>query len=744
MRFRVTRYAAAGLAALLLAGTPGAAQGALSEAVMVAPAGAIPVRTYGAAPFSPEGAAPTISKEEALALVQRYFKLPEGSGWIEVELYEHGPNPVWQLIYWQKHDSGSHGTGIGEVDAVTGRVLGINLLDRFMEVKKGPLGEPRPEEEARSRAWELIQTLYPDKADSLMPYDGSGLARFYRQWDTYTFVWVEHHNGIPISPNTVMVAMDRYTLDYVYFQASFDDSLVIPDAVAAISAEDALSMFQQAARPLLWYTTVYPSYMSPLAAEPEVKLLYEVEVPDMLDAVTGEFVDRFGKAPLQGEPQEIPAGAAPLKPASLPLTAESGEAFSRQILELPADSDMVLDRSSLDDSADYSFVHLYWTGSKGYASVALDRETGRVRSAYRYFNDSDDLEEVPEPTPEEREVAAKEAIRVVQQLYADLLPDLKLDSLGGGPSYYRGPLTFHFQRYVNGIPYDSDGVWVSVNYRTGKWTDISWSWTDEVEVPSPEGVISPEEAQQAHFRDRTAQLVYYPKSTAELFAPSEQPQELVLVYRVSDPFKAAGFFGIDAFTGEPVTMGTGDADVMDSQLSGHWAEGELRFLLSRGLIDASTLNPDRPVTRAEALSILIGLHRLYQGFWSGRELAIPYIDVPKGSGLAEVVRQALQTGILRPEGPAPVFGADEEISRTEFALWLVRALEFGSLAESNLKTVPGFTDADGLNSTERNAAAFLEALDIIPAGGEFRGAEPLTLAEAAAALVRLIELLPVR
>lgn len=50
---------------------------------------------------APEDAGtPAISKEEALALVQKHFKLPEGPGWLDLELTRYGPHPVWELNYW--------------------------------------------------------------------------------------------------------------------------------------------------------------------------------------------------------------------------------------------------------------------------------------------------------------------------------------------------------------------------------------------------------------------------------------------------------------------------------------------------------------------------------------------------------------------------------------------------------------------------------------------------------------------
>lgn len=176
-------------------------------------------------------------------------------------------------------------------------------------------------------------------------------------------------------------------------------------------------------------------------------------------------------------------------------------------------------------------------------------------------------------------------------------------------------------------------------------------------------------------------------------------------------------------------------------LSGHWAEGELRFLLTNWVITADELNPEGTLTRTQALNLLIRAYQQYMGYWSFRESEIPYTDVPADSALAEAVRYAIGREVLQPEGEAPVFGGDQQVSRAEFAIWLVRLMKLGRLAQSDLKTEPNFADAAELTPEQRNAAAFLEALGVIPSGGAFRGSEPITQAEAAAMVIRTLEYL---
>lgn len=628
------------------------------------------------------------------------------------------------------------------MDAATGRILYMNLRDTWLRgSRKGPLGKRRSVDEARERAWELIQALYPDKADLLQPDGQGGPVAASGDRNTYTFIWNEHRNGIPVRPSTVKVSLNQYTLDCVYLQYDLRANLVFPEAETIMTAEEALAAFRRAARATPAYERTVPRDSSLPVHEPEVKLRYRFDVPRLLNAITGEFLNERGMVVTPEKPKAIPAGAAPLKPASLPVTGESAEAFSREVLELPADA-AKWHFWAEGVSADSPSLQLHWTTPGREAIVVLDRETGRVLEAHRTLNGS--IEGVPELTHEVREAAEQEAVRVVQRLYGDLVSHLMLYPADLSLSE-SGRITFHFQRYVNGIPFSSEGVQVTVDCRTGEWSDIGFNWTDEVDVPAPEGIISPQQAVDALFRDLVPKLRYDLIDGNDVYSVfSSEPVELVLVYDLFPPVgdQPVGYvFLIDPYTGEFPAASQKKRKVGSSPIEGHWAEGELRFLFERRLIDEDGLNPDRPASRAEVLKMLVGVRRVFKDFWPVREVEVPDTDAPNESKLGSLILQALHMGILRPEGFATVFGGEEQLSRAEFALWLARAMGFGRLAASRLKAEPSFVDAAQLTAEERNAAALLEALGIIPAGGAFRGAEPVTVAEAAAAVVRMVEYL---
>jgi len=82
--------------------------------------------------------------------------------------------------------------------------------------------------------------------------------------------------------------------------------------------------------------------------------------------------------------------------------------------------------------------------------------------------------------------------------YRDMHSDSIMDF-----SYY-----FTYYRVVDGVPYYNDTVSVSIHRDTGELLSYSRNWTGDVEFPSREGAISPEEARKAYRENLGLRLIY--------------------------------------------------------------------------------------------------------------------------------------------------------------------------------------------------------------------------------------------
>lgn len=668
-----------------------------------------------------------------MAILNRFLKQDKGKGTVDPYLNQRVDGPVWSISYTIREQFGSTSFGIGEIDAETGRLLRLQL--GYPELRPIKLGQRQnqPKELAQAVASAFVREMYAGDFNNLRLAPEGGPGPYYGLTaDTYTFTWILHHNDIPVPDHWVLVSLDQETLDLVTFETS-TPSLMFGDDEPAVTAEEALERLH-AFEPSLVYHPIYERY----GPAPAYQLVYYFRsAPVRVDAVSGEPVDYSGRPlpdPSPGAPLTADPSAA-ITPDKLPLTTEQAIALSQELFNVS--EDMVADTSSYAPRG--SNIHVHWYGpptpDEPYRSLSatFDTTTGLLLNAYRSSERS--ATQAPEMTPE----AKAAAIAVVQQMYGHLVDDLRLTV---EPSFFpRDSYLVFFQRYLNDIPVEGNGVWVQLDPRTLEWVHLSADWTDADRLPTPGEVISAQEAKDLLLGDRGVDLVYravYPADAfvdrwSQAIVPARLYYEWAKVEQSGSPVTAY----VHAHTGElmdlngrPVTW----QKELNERLTGHWAETELRLALSQGALNPTATNMDQPMTRHEALLLLIHLQRSY----SYSDLPLPYTDVQPHTSLYEVLVRAVNAGWLKPEGEEPTFGADQEITRAEFAIWITRMLNLSELVESPLVTQSSFADLEGLTRAEQNAAAFLEALGVLEAGPAFRGNDPLTTAEGAVIFARLL------
>ncbi len=166
-------------------------------------------------------------------------------------------------------------------------------------------------------------------------------------------------------------------------------------------------------------------------------------------------------------------------------------------------------------------------------------------------------------------------------------------------------------------------------------------------------------------------------------------------------------------------------------LAGHWAEGRIRELLARGIVEVypdGTFRPQEPVTRARFVAWLVAVKGL--PLLAAEPPAFP--DVASTSPLAAHIRTADAYGIL----PAMAqFRPGDPLTRLEAVEWTVRALghtfESAYLARAALP----FEDVQGLPPLARGmvAVAVLSSPPLLrePPSPRLRPHQPITRAEAA-------------
>ncbi|HEY8449699.1 MAG TPA: S-layer homology domain-containing protein, partial [Bacillota bacterium] len=176
-------------------------------------------------------------------------------------------------------------------------------------------------------------------------------------------------------------------------------------------------------------------------------------------------------------------------------------------------------------------------------------------------------------------------------------------------------------------------------------------------------------------------------------------------------------------------------------MAGHWAAQVVAALASRGVIQGypdGTFGPERSVTRAEFATLLV------RGLRTERQLPdvgepLPFADrdvIPAwaAGSIGVAARQGLlggyEDGTFRPERP---------ITREEAAVILSRLPEVAEVAPDPI----AYTDADAISAWARLGVVLASGAGLVEGypDGSFRPQAPITRAEAAALIERLLGVL---
>ncbi|RDV80902.1 S-layer homology domain-containing protein [Ammonifex thiophilus] len=186
-------------------------------------------------------------------------------------------------------------------------------------------------------------------------------------------------------------------------------------------------------------------------------------------------------------------------------------------------------------------------------------------------------------------------------------------------------------------------------------------------------------------------------------------------------------------------------------MAGHWAEKVVLELAAKGLVAGypdGTFKPDNPITRAEAAALLV--RTLKPAPATGQDLLAlsrkmtDAQDIP--SWAREVAAVAVREGLVKGDliDGKLCFAAERKITRLEMALFLVRALK-----QKEVELGPGelsFADAGEVPAWAKGDLALAVGAGLVRGypDGTFKPAKPVTRAEAAAMISRLLEELPSR
>ncbi|MGQ7889784.1 S-layer homology domain-containing protein [Paenibacillus sp. WC2504] len=171
-----------------------------------------------------------------------------------------------------------------------------------------------------------------------------------------------------------------------------------------------------------------------------------------------------------------------------------------------------------------------------------------------------------------------------------------------------------------------------------------------------------------------------------------------------------------------------------SDISGHWAEANIKQAISRGIVSGypdGTFKPGKTVTRAEFAVMLMSTLKL-QG--EGTELI--FTDSAQiGAWAKKAVAQAVQAGIINGYEDGS-FRPDAVITRAEIAAMITAAL--GKSGQANAAT--GFADDKDIPTWAKASVAYVKQAGIVQGKGDnqFAPLDNATRAEAVTVLIKML------
>ncbi|GAA4861388.1 hypothetical protein GCM10023310_45950 [Paenibacillus vulneris] len=175
-------------------------------------------------------------------------------------------------------------------------------------------------------------------------------------------------------------------------------------------------------------------------------------------------------------------------------------------------------------------------------------------------------------------------------------------------------------------------------------------------------------------------------------------------------------------------------DVNLSDLTGHWAEANVKQAVNKGIVSGypdGTFKPNNTVTRAEFAVMLMNTLKP-----QGDGAALTFTDKAEiGAWAQKAVAQAFHAGIVKGYEDGS-FRPDAQITRAEMAVMLSNAL--GLTTEAN--AVTGFADDKDVPAWAKGAVAAMKKQQLVEGKGdnEFASAAPATRAEAVTVLLNML------
>lgn len=662
-----------------------------------------------------------------------------------INFSENPERTVWRLNWSMSKEP--YESLSATVNATSGDILDFYMYKGYDPDKKASPIPLLKEEQAKKLAGDFIRALQPQEfSASEFIEEPSQDYRPLQQINyivDYTFRYQRMEKGIPVEGDGFLATVDADTGEVLRYRFNWTTA-ALPDSKDIIPLEKADEVFRKEKGLELIYNRYY-DYRS---KEEDIKLVYRVKNPGLLiDALTGEIVEGYGNiifyemskdaAPAAGEGGFSPAEQAEIDASKNCITKEAAVKSVKNYFEIPA-SYRLSNAGLYEVYMPHQRVwNLSWDkGEKdkndGYGSIyaRVDAVTSEILSYSSYDDERYTKDFKPNYDMDAAKKKGEELLKSIQPLRFDLV---KFDE---EPKNMQTPdnvreYNFNYTRQVNDIPFPADGFSVRIDSVTGKAVSFDMNWRD-TDFISPQEIISRENAGYM-FNEK----VGFKLSYEGIYNPKTSGTEYKLVYKLNSAdsytFDAFDFNPLD-YSGKPIIK---QNPTVFSDIKGHWAEGNIKLLVDLGVIasEEDTFKPDNQIVMRDFVKLLM--------IAKGQRPAEDLTPIPREGASSsdeetgKYFAAAQKLGWIK-DGE---FSADASTPREHGAALLIRAQGYEKIASlSNIYQVRA-KDAFEVSKQYNGHVAISMELGLLGKQNDnFRPKAPLTRAEAATIIVRLLSL----
>lgn len=680
--------------------------------------------------------APKITLKQAIEIAKSTLSL-KTEGFEFNSSYNENQNgfDVWSLN-WNNTKTQSESINV-LVDSNNGEIVSVSWYTPNEQPKSRIPKHSKEEALKAAEAW--AKKLQGEKFKLTKLKENPNVEYYTSRYiETYNFEFMRVQDGIEVTPNRINVQLDINTLNLRYFNMEWDNK-ALPSKANAFGLDKAKELFKSKLGIELTYNLVYGDQNT----APKAILVYTLkDSNNPIDAITGELLKNayriyYGRDMMATAEKAEPA--APITPQeqnviddnSKYITKEAAEQVIRQYLKI--DDNMKLERANLYPG--YSKVNASWNlewrysstdnQTYKYLSAQVDAVTKEFRSFNVSFNNAQNEKDKTKISKDQAKKLAEEFLIKVQpdKFKKTQYKEVK-DNFGIKMPEYMNGYSFNYIRVENGIPCPSNSLYISVNEYTGEITSYSTNWLD-ISFPAPNKTMTLDKAYEALFNNVKFDMEYtyhYPNQN------DYDKKEMRLAYALENTNIL-----MDANTGKMLNYdGTPlkKAEKLSyTDIKGNKAEDEINTLIEMGILvpEGTKFAPESKMLQKDFIKLLVS---------SLQEYYYPMPVAKDSNPYDNYYNEAIRRKIITAAEKKP----EATITRQDAAKMVLRAMNYGVLAERSDMFAVNFADAAKLTKAYKGYAVIAAELGIVtPVNSNFNPTTEITRGDAAEILVNYLK-----